>query len=88
MFREGEEFASYAELRDKISEFERTEFIQLNVQRSKSIEASRRRAQTKNYNDDLRYSEIKLISYVYTEGRISKQLQKVNGLANGKHLCQ
>ena len=40
MFREGEEFASYAELRDKISEFERTEFVQLNVQKSKSIEAA------------------------------------------------
>ena len=53
MFREGEEFASYAELRDKISEFERTEFVQLNVQRSKSIEAARRRTPTKNYKDDL-----------------------------------
>ena len=61
MFREGEEFASYAELRDKICEFERTEFVQLNVQRSKSFEAARRRAPTKNYNDDLRYSEINLV---------------------------
>ena len=61
MFCEGEEFASYAELRDNISELERTEFVQLNVQRSKSIEAARRRTPTKNYNDDLRYSEINLV---------------------------
>lgn len=61
---------------------ERTEFVQLNAQRSKSIEAARRRAPTKNYNDDLRYSEI---NFVCIHG--GKQLQKVNGLANGKHLC-
>jgi len=61
MFSEGEEFTSYAELRDKISEFERTEFFQLNVQRSKSIEAARRRTPTKNCKDDLKCSEINLV---------------------------
>ena len=61
LFCEGEEFASYAELKDNISEFERMEFVQLNVQRSKSIEAARRRAPTKNYKDDLKYSAINLV---------------------------
>ena len=34
MFCVGDEFASYNDLKDKVSVFERTEFVQLNVQRS------------------------------------------------------
>ena len=60
MFRVGEEFESYLELKAKISEFERTEYVQLNVQRSKSIEAARRRTPSKDYKEDLKYSEINL----------------------------
>ena len=60
MFHVGEKFESYLELKEKISKFERMEFVQLNVQRSKSIEATRRRAPSKRYNENLKYSEINL----------------------------
>jgi len=43
MFRVGDEFKSYADLKEKLSEFERTEFVQVNVQRSKSVELAKRK---------------------------------------------
>ncbi|XP_065900143.1 uncharacterized protein [Dysidea avara] len=61
MFCVGDEFASYNDLKDKVSVFERTEFVQLNVQRSRTIDSAVRRAPSKVYNENLRYTEIDFV---------------------------
>ena len=58
MFCVGDEFASYNDLKDKVSVFERTEFVQLNVQRSRTIDSAVRRAPSKVYNENLRTMKI------------------------------
>ena len=43
MFRVGDEFNSFDDLRDKISSFERTQFVQLYIRRSRTIIAASKR---------------------------------------------
>ena len=43
MLREGDEFKSLTELLDKISDFERTECVQLYIRRSRSITSAAKR---------------------------------------------
>ena len=57
MFCVGDEFKSYADLKEKIHAFERAEFVQLNVQRSRSIDSASKRMPSKVYNEDLQYAE-------------------------------
>ena len=56
---------SYNDLKESVSAFERTEFIQVNIQRSRSIDSAAKRAPSKVYNEDLRYREI---DFVYAHG--------------------
>ena len=58
MLREGDEFKSLTELLDKISDVERTECVQLYIRRSRSITSAAKRSSKKNFNEDLKYSEI------------------------------
>lgn len=61
MFHVGDEFETYADLEEKIFEFERTEFVQVNVQRSRSVRSARKRTPSKAYSEDLEYAEIDLV---------------------------
>ena len=54
----GEKFSSFSELKDKIDEFQKTNFVQLYVRRSRSIEATAKHAPKKQFNEELKYSEI------------------------------
>ena len=47
MFCIGDEFESYGDLKETVSTFERTEFVQLNVHRSRSIDSAAKRAPSK-----------------------------------------
>ena len=58
MFCIGDEFESYDDLKETVSTFERTEFVQLNIQRSRSIDSAAKCAPSKVYNEDFRYREI------------------------------
>ena len=58
MLCNGDEFKSFAELRDKVSEFERAECVQLYIRRSRSIISAAKRSSSKNYNENLKYDEI------------------------------
>ena len=56
MFCVGDEFKNYADLKEKIHGFERAEFLQLKVQRSRLIDSA-----SKVYNEDLQYAEIDFV---------------------------
>ena len=56
----GEEFSSLLELESKLTSFEDTNFVQLYIRRSRSIQGTSSRAPKKTFNEDLKYSEIDL----------------------------
>ena len=56
MFRVSDEFNSFDDLRDKISMFEQTQFVQLYIRRSRTIIAVSKRRSKKIYNEDLKYA--------------------------------
>ena len=58
MFAVGDSFRSFSELGERISEFENKSFVQLYVRRSRSIEATAKRAPKKQFKQDLKYAEI------------------------------
>ena len=58
MFRVGDEFNSFGDLRDKISTFKQTQFVQLYIRRSRTIIAASKRKTKKIYNEDLKYAEL------------------------------
>lgn len=58
MLCNGDEFKSFTELQDKISEFERAECVQLYIRRSRSIILAAKQSAKKDYNEDLKYGEI------------------------------
>jgi len=61
MFCVGDEFKSFSDLTERISELKITQFTQLNVQRSRSIESASKQAPFKEYNEDQKYSDIDLV---------------------------
>ena len=61
MFCIGDEFESYDDLKETVSTFERTEFVQLNAHRSRPIDSAAKHAPSKVYNEDLRYREINFL---------------------------
>ena len=46
-----EKFSSFSELKDKIKEFEKTNFVQLYIRHSRSIEVAAKRAPKKQFNE-------------------------------------
>ena len=58
LFTIGEKFSDFSELKDKIADFEKENFVQLYIRRSRSIEAAAKRAPRKQFNSELKYSEI------------------------------
>ncbi|XP_062522211.1 uncharacterized protein LOC134196995 [Corticium candelabrum] len=54
----GQEFSSFEELKHCISSYERATFVQLDIRRSRSLESAKKRATKKNFNSDLRFSEL------------------------------
>ena len=54
----GQEFSSFEELKHCISSYERAAFVQLYIRRSRSLESAKKRATKKNFNSDLRFSEL------------------------------
>ena len=60
MLCNGGEFKSFAELCDKVSEFERAGCVQLYIRRSRLIISAAKRSSSKNsdYNENLKYDEI------------------------------
>ena len=54
----GQEFSSFEELKHCISSYERATFVQLYIRRSRSVESAKKRATKKNFNSDLRFSEL------------------------------
>ena len=57
-FENGQQFASFQELRDRIAEFERQSYVQLYIRRSRTIEAAMKRAPKKSFLQELKYSEV------------------------------
>ena len=57
-FTVGETFGSFSELQDKKDAFEKSNFVQLYIRRSRTIEAAAKRAPKKQFNVDLKYYEI------------------------------
>ena len=57
-FTIGEKFRSFSELKDKVEDFEKANFVQLYIRRSRSVEAAAKRAPKKQFNEELKYSEI------------------------------
>ena len=58
IFTIGGKFSSFSELKDKTADFEKANFVQLYIRRSRSIEAAAKRAPKKQFNGELKYSEI------------------------------
>ena len=58
IFTIGVKFSTFSELKDKIVDFEKANFVQLYIRRSRSIEAAAKRAPRKQFNSELKYSEI------------------------------
>ena len=58
MFRVGDEFNSFDDLRDKISTFGQTQFVQLYIRRSRTIIMASKRRTKKIYNEDLKFAEL------------------------------
>ena len=58
IFTIGEKFSAFSELTDKIADFQKANFVQLYIRRSRSIEAAAKRAARKQFNSKLKYSEI------------------------------
>ena len=58
LFTIGEKFSDFSELKYKIADFEKANFVQLYIRRSRSIEAAAKRAPRKQFNSELKYSEI------------------------------
>ena len=54
-FENGQQFASFQELRDRIAEFEQQSYVQLYIRRSRTNEAAMKRAPKKSF---LRWKEI------------------------------
>ena len=61
MLHDGDEFKSLTELCDKISDFEQTECVQLYIRRSRSITSAAKLSSKKNFNEDLKYSELEYV---------------------------
>ena len=57
-FTIGDIFSSFSELKDKIEDFEKANFVQLYIRRSRSIEAAAKRAPKKQFNEELKYYEV------------------------------
>ena len=60
MFTIREKFRSFSECKDKVEDFEKANFAGTTVQvrRSRSVEAAAKRAPKKQFNEELKYSEI------------------------------
>ena len=54
----GEEFSSFDELNQRIIHFETKSFVQLYVRRSRSLEATRKRATKKDFPEQLKFGEL------------------------------
>ena len=57
MFCVGDEFNNFDDLRDKISTFEHTQFVQFYIRRFRTIILASKRRTKKIYNEDLKYAE-------------------------------
>ena len=58
IFTAGENFSSFSELNDKIGNFQKKNFVQLYIRRSRSMEAAAKHALKKQFKRELKYSEI------------------------------
>ena len=54
----GEEYSSYQELSSAIRHWEGSNFVTLYTRSSRSVEASRKRAPKRKFNDELKFSEL------------------------------
>ena len=88
IFTVGEDFNSFSELNDKIvtsiGTFQKTNFVQLYIRRSRSIEAGAKRARRNDSKENL--SIWKLNTLVFTEERISKALAQAKDQIKGRPL--
>ena len=57
-FTIGKNFRFFSELKDKVEDFEKANFIQLYIRQSRSVEAAAKRAPKKQFNEEIKYSEI------------------------------
>ena len=57
-FTTREKFRSFSECKDKVEDFEKANFVQLYIRRSRSVEAAVKRAPKKQFNEELKYSDI------------------------------
>ena len=58
MFTITEKFSSFLELKDKMSDFEKVNFVQLYIRRWRGIEEAAKCTPGKQCNGELKYSEI------------------------------
>ena len=54
----GNEFSSFQALSSAIKQWEETSFVTLYTRSSRSVEASRKRAPKRKFNDELKFSEL------------------------------
>lgn len=59
MLHTGDEFDTFNDLRDTILAYEQAEYVQLYVQRSRSIESALKRTPKKVFKENLVYTEVK-----------------------------
>ena len=77
---QGKEFSSFEELSTNVKEWEGANFVTLYTRSSRSVEAARRRAPKRTYNQQLKFSEI---DYACVHGG-----REYKSTSSQKRLCQ